>query len=229
MPSLGRRQQRLRLVLAGARSERQSVDLCGNSRVGPAAGGTQLRRRRTPASTEAREAPHVLDRVPEELGSLARALRREAVDARRAPFTAGDHADDDLVAEQRRAAGGARSALAAVNGCDHGLCVDRHLDDMLPAGAGKCTPRRWRHEVGACIAAGSCDTRDMSDHVYKILELVGSSPNGIEHAVENALSRAAKTVRSMRWFEVVETRGHIEDGKVAHWQVKLKIGFTLES
>jgi hypothetical protein len=68
----------------------------------------------------------------------------------------------------------------------------------------------------------------MSDHVYKKIEVVGSSPNGFEDAITNALARAEKTVRNMRWFEVTETRGYIEDGKVGHWQVTLKIGFTLE-
>lgn len=69
----------------------------------------------------------------------------------------------------------------------------------------------------------------MSDHVYKTLELVGSSHKGIEDAVQNALARASKTVRHMRWFEVTETRGHIEDNKINHWQVTVKVGFTLES
>ena len=68
----------------------------------------------------------------------------------------------------------------------------------------------------------------MADHIYKKIELVGSSPNGIEDAVKNAISRAEKTVRNMRWFEVTETRGFLEEGKIAHWQVTLKVGFTLE-
>lgn len=68
----------------------------------------------------------------------------------------------------------------------------------------------------------------MAEHTYKKIELVGSSPEGFEEAIRNALERARKTVRNMRWFEVIETRGYIEDGKVAHWQVTLKIGFTLE-
>ena len=68
----------------------------------------------------------------------------------------------------------------------------------------------------------------MSDHVYKKIEVVGSSPNGFEEAIKSALARAEKTVRNMRWFEVTETRGDIENGKVDHWQVTLKIGFTLE-
>ncbi len=68
----------------------------------------------------------------------------------------------------------------------------------------------------------------MSDHTYKKIELVGSSPTSIEDAVANALSRAQKTIRNMRWFEVTETRGHVENGKIAHWQVTVKIGFTLD-
>ena len=68
----------------------------------------------------------------------------------------------------------------------------------------------------------------MSNHVYKTLELTGSSPTGIEDAVSTAIAKANATVRNMQWFEVVQTRGHITDGKVAHWQVTIKIGFTLE-
>lgn len=68
----------------------------------------------------------------------------------------------------------------------------------------------------------------MSDHIYKKIELVGSSTESIEKAIQNAVTKAGKSVRNMRWFEVVETRGHIEDGEVAHYQVTLKIGFTLD-
>ena len=68
----------------------------------------------------------------------------------------------------------------------------------------------------------------MSEHVYKIVELVGSSTDGIEAAIDNAVERAAKTLRNLRWFEVSEVRGHIEDGRVHHYQVKLKVGFTLD-
>ncbi len=68
----------------------------------------------------------------------------------------------------------------------------------------------------------------MNDHVYKKIELTGSSSTGMQQAIENAVSRASKTVKNMRWFEVVETRGHIEDGKIAHWQVTIKVGFTIE-
>ena len=68
----------------------------------------------------------------------------------------------------------------------------------------------------------------MSNHVYKLIELTGSSTTTIEDAVGNAIAKAAKTMRNMHWFQVMETRGHIDKGKVAHWQVTLKIGFTLE-
>ncbi|HYT97820.1 MAG TPA: dodecin [Casimicrobiaceae bacterium] len=68
----------------------------------------------------------------------------------------------------------------------------------------------------------------MSEHVYKKLELTGSSTTGIEDAVATALAKAAKTVRNMHWFEIIETRGHIDNGKIAHWQVTIKVGFTLE-
>ena len=68
----------------------------------------------------------------------------------------------------------------------------------------------------------------MTDHIYKTIELVGSSATSVEDAVRNAVAKASQTVRNLRWFEVVETRGHIEDGRVAHWQVTIKVGFTLD-
>jgi hypothetical protein len=69
----------------------------------------------------------------------------------------------------------------------------------------------------------------MSQHIYKTIELVGSSTVGVEDAIRGAIAKSAETVRNLRWFEVTETRGHIEGGQVAHWQVTLKIGFTLEN
>ena len=68
----------------------------------------------------------------------------------------------------------------------------------------------------------------MSNHIYKKIELVGSSPNSIEEAVQNAVAKAAQSLRSLRWFEVVETRGQIENDRISHWQVTIKAGFTLE-
>ena len=69
----------------------------------------------------------------------------------------------------------------------------------------------------------------MDEHTYKKIEITGSSRSSIEDAVENAIASAAKTVKNMRWFEVVETRGYIENDKVAYWQVTIKVGFTAES
>jgi dodecin len=66
------------------------------------------------------------------------------------------------------------------------------------------------------------------NHVYKTIELTGSSPRGVEDAIANAVGKAAKTVHNLRWFQVTDTRGEIEGGKVAHWQVTMKVGFTLE-
>ena len=68
----------------------------------------------------------------------------------------------------------------------------------------------------------------MTEHVYKLLELTGSSTKSSDDAVQNAIAKASKTMRSMQWFQVMETRGHIDGGKIAHWQVTVKIGFTLE-
>lgn len=68
----------------------------------------------------------------------------------------------------------------------------------------------------------------MSEHVYKATELVGSSTVSIEDAIQVAVSRASVTLRNLRWFEVLETRGHIENGKVQHYQVSLKVGFTMD-
>jgi len=68
----------------------------------------------------------------------------------------------------------------------------------------------------------------MSNHIYKILELTGSSPTSIEDAVASAVAKAHETIRNIHWFTLTETRGHVVDGKVAHWQVTVKLGFTLE-
>lgn len=68
----------------------------------------------------------------------------------------------------------------------------------------------------------------MTNHVYKKIELTGSSPVSIEQAIGNAIAKASQTMRNLQWFEVTETRGQIADGKVAHWQVTINVGFTLE-
>lgn len=68
----------------------------------------------------------------------------------------------------------------------------------------------------------------MSAHIYKLIELVGSSPSSTDEAIRNAIAKAAKTVKHMDWYEVTESRGHIVDGKIAHYQVTIKVGFRIE-
>ena len=120
-----------------------------------------------------------------------------------------------------RASGDQSLRIAALRDCF--LCVRG-----LEFGA-----RRGMDPPAACDVSGRGSApkeqaHPMSEHVYKKIELVGSSPVSIEAAIENAVARAAQTIHSMRWLEVVETRGHIENGKVAHWQVTIRIGFTLD-
>ena len=66
------------------------------------------------------------------------------------------------------------------------------------------------------------------DHIYRVIELAGTSDKSIEDAVSSAIARANKTIRNLRWFELIQTRGHIENGNIAHFQVTLKVGFTME-
>lgn len=68
----------------------------------------------------------------------------------------------------------------------------------------------------------------MSEHTYRLVEVVGSSPDGVDQAIRNAVEDAAKTLRNIHWFQVVETRGHVEEGKIKHFQVTVKLGFTLD-
>ena len=68
----------------------------------------------------------------------------------------------------------------------------------------------------------------MANHTYRVIEIVGTSPDGTDEAIRNGIERASETIRRIDWFEVVGTRGDIEDGKVAHFQVTLKVGFRLE-
>jgi flavin-binding protein dodecin len=68
----------------------------------------------------------------------------------------------------------------------------------------------------------------MANHVYKTIEITGSSPDGIEAAIRNAIAKAAQSLHNLRWFQVVETRGELDGAKVAHWQVTLKVSFTLD-
>ena len=68
----------------------------------------------------------------------------------------------------------------------------------------------------------------MDDHIYKKIEIIGTSEKSSDDAIQNALKRASKSIHNLRWFEVIETRGSIKDGSVEHWQVTLKIGFTMD-
>jgi flavin-binding protein dodecin len=68
----------------------------------------------------------------------------------------------------------------------------------------------------------------MHDHVYKHVELTGASDHGPQQAIESAISRASDTIRNIRWFEVAQIRGSVDKGKISHWQVTVKLGFTLE-
>lgn len=65
-------------------------------------------------------------------------------------------------------------------------------------------------------------------HTYKVIELVGSSPISSDEAIKNAVTAAGQSLKHLRWFEVIETRGHLEAGLIAHWQVTIKVGFTIE-
>ncbi len=67
----------------------------------------------------------------------------------------------------------------------------------------------------------------MEDHIYRVIQIVGSSEKSVDDAIQRAVTRASQTLRHLRWFEVVETRGHIDEGKIQHYQVTLKIGFTI--
>jgi flavin-binding protein dodecin len=68
----------------------------------------------------------------------------------------------------------------------------------------------------------------MSNHVYKTIEITGSSPDGLDAAIRNAIAKASESLHNLRWFQVIDTRGEIEGAKVAHWQVTMKVGFTLD-
>jgi dodecin len=95
----------------------------------------------------------------------------------------------------------------------------------ISSSSGMISLPRWRLQVKYLKVR----RRDvMANHVYKKIELTGSSPHGIDDAIKNAINRASKTLRNLRWFEVTEMRGHIEDGQISHYQVTVKIGFTLD-
>jgi len=136
------------------------------------------------------------------------------------------------------------------------IVAKRRVCAKSPGGAGQVARVRWRgfkrRSTGTCgrivaARAGALpvdavvaavrgrysrttaqEDRTMSEHIYKHLELTGSSKASIEDAVGNAIAKAHETVRNIQWFTIKETRGHVVDGKVAHWQVTINVGFTLE-
>jgi flavin-binding protein dodecin len=79
------------------------------------------------------------------------------------------------------------------------------------------------------VAAQPPEAPNMKDHVYKLIELTGTSTTSIEDAVQKAIRRAHKTIKNLCWFQVIETRGDINKGKVGHWQVTIKIGFSVNA
>jgi flavin-binding protein dodecin/CheY-like chemotaxis protein len=139
-----------------------------------------------------------------------------------------------LIAELSRIAPGA--AIVALSAHDEPGFVERvrdagvvaFLSKTLPAAAIVQSIRRVLADRGVSGTTEEEEPSMTQDHVYKKIEVTGSSTEGIEDAVRQALARTAKSVRKMRWFEIVDMRGHIDDADVAHWQVTVKIGFTLE-
>jgi dodecin len=143
---------------------------------------------------------------------------------------AGSQANDSLaIAQQqkmRRKARVLHASCAAPFICARPHCGGMHRPTESPgtgAVANSFTIKQQLPQRRIAMA----DT-GMTDHVYKILDLVGSSEKSIEDAIQNAIARASQTIREMKWFEVVQTRGHIENGSVRHYQVTLRVGFTLE-
>ena len=91
------------------------------------------------------------------------------------------------------------------------------------------TGRDGAIDLAVKMEEASAEAAAIDEHVYRVIEIVGSSPRSIEGAIESALARAHSTLRNLRWFEVIRTSGHIEQGKPRHYQVTLKVGFTMES
>jgi flavin-binding protein dodecin len=120
-----------------------------------------------------------------------------------------------IIADMRQAACPPQLLRAAASPCSAG----EKNDGQLP-----CPRNRCGASAGRLFLQENC----MSNHVYKHIELTGSSTKNIEDAVSGAIAKASLSLRNIHWFQVVETRGHVENGKVAHWQVTIKVGFTLE-
>lgn len=105
----------------------------------------------------------------------------------------------------------------------------RRVRPVQTRGAGGMSGRDGAIDFAARTAAMSnVAVLSSDDHIYRVIELVGTSDQSIEDAITSAVARASKTLRNLRWFEVLRTSGHISDGAVAHYQVTLKVGFTME-
>jgi flavin-binding protein dodecin len=97
--------------------------------------------------------------------------------------------------------------------------------DLVADDVGFWSGRTTRiQDVGRLTVATGSET----DHVYKVIELVGTSENSVDEAIKNGIARANETLKHLRWFEVVQVRGHMDNGRIAHYQVTMKVGFTLE-
>lgn len=103
----------------------------------------------------------------------------------------------------------------------------RKVVPMKP-GAGRLTGRDGAIDFAVRSATAQQAAFNPDHHIYRVIELVGTSQNSIEDAIQSAIARANSTLRNLRWFEVVRTSGHIDDGQVQHYQVTLKVGFTME-
>ena len=104
----------------------------------------------------------------------------------------------------------------------------RKVVPMKPGSSGRLTRRDGAIDFAARSALASHAAANPDDHIYRVIELVGTSEESIEDAIRSAIARAHTTLRKLRWFEVVRTSGHIADGAVRHYQVTLKVGLTME-
>lgn len=98
-----------------------------------------------------------------------------------------------------------------------------------PVGGRGRTGRDGAIDLVLKMEESATEVAAIDEHVYRVIEIVGSSPRSVEAAIEAALARAHSTLRNLRWFEVIRTSGQIEDGKARHYQVTLKVGFTMEA
>src|SRR6185436_4666706 len=172
----------------------------------------------------------------DEAAGLCRQRGGKALSQRRDQGAAGDRVADSLRPDASRPGRAARSVHGQVSQLHHQLQPGRGPGAAVPRSerrhrrpAGETLGHLRRVAVFAPAALGPSTTgRAMSEHVYKSIELTGSSRKGVEDAIQVAVKKASETVRNLRWFQVTDTRGYLEKGKVAYWQVTVKIGFTLE-